>query len=388
MNYPKFGKDVTAEHNKSPIDDLIKEVVQTKTLSPEYDLAMMDRLNEISTALEEQHSDWTPSMGSRSEIDILQNWLEQLSSNIQNRGPTYPPLEMDPITSTIPSNADYDLYPRSSLYGIANNDLSHLATSDNPLAASLLYRHIPINQTTPETRSSSTDTTAAATKATHSPSFWTPGKQTVHVDIEPIDGPAPFDPVDFTCPVITCSEPQPVHLFETGKVHPERIPEEEKETKDAYSDKRNLMHLSNVFTSSDGQKQSKELLSSLLLSSPPPDENAYVAPESQQDDIKSLTIYRESTNSDANDIPDICAQDSAQNDVSPYARLANQLSELSLKDNGDSWQKTQHERHLRIIDELWDALARSRKERIARRLLKDDPYFNVSSINSPLVSVE
>lgn len=381
---PKYEANI-AEHDSNPINELIHDVVKNKMLSPEYDIAMMNRLNEISDALEEQETDWTPSIESQSEIDILQNWFEQLSSNIQSGGPAYPPLEMDPITASTSSHADYALYPNSGLYGGAPiDDLSHLRTSDNPLAASLLCQHLLSTQSLRQSSSSSTGTTTAALKTTQSPSFWNPGKQTVHIDVEPIDGPAPSDPVDFAKQSRICSEVQPIHLFETRKVQPQQSPTDEKETKDVYADKRNLVHLSNVFASSDGERP--------VRNTKAPSNTKYSDSEDDiQDDDGSFLIHDKNkhTDSDTPNIPDIDAENDTQDNTSPYADLVNQLSELSFKENGDSWQQAQRQRHLQAIDELWDALARSRKARIAKRVLKQDSYFNnISTISSPVVSVE
>ncbi|KAG2199565.1 hypothetical protein INT47_012165 [Mucor saturninus] len=144
-------------YSQDPLQELIDDVLQNQS-SPSYDTDMMDRLDSIAPLL--QYNDWSLPCEPEA-IPQLQNWLEQLSANIQTEDDNiYPEL----LTTTKPvlfqqdllSSEDYDLYPK-----LTNQNLCTTSSDKQNSASESSYVHTP-----PHSSSSPLNL---------KPQFWSPG---------------------------------------------------------------------------------------------------------------------------------------------------------------------------------------------------------------------
>ncbi|KAI9270554.1 hypothetical protein BDA99DRAFT_502115 [Phascolomyces articulosus] len=258
-------------NNNNPLQSFLYDAIQAKSLSPDYDTEMMERLDSVSQELQRQSSseNWTPPVNDPNDINALQNWLEQLSANIQTDACLYPEIT-SPAGSgstTMPSNSNFDseLYPSFDMYKYQQQQqqqqqLQHsmetipdwkammMTCSDNPLAASILDQHS--SKLPPSVHSENTASSNENAPSTIGANFWTPGNS-AEVDIQPIDDDSavPSEAIEFESPPpMIYSKPQPLHLFESSREESEVVAKQNIRSTALRNDKRSMMHMLNVFT--------------------------------------------------------------------------------------------------------------------------------------------
>ena len=247
-------------------------------------IEMMERLDNVSHELQRESENWAPSVNDPNDIIALQDWLEQLSANIQTDACLYPEIITSPpssqlgSTTTMPSNPNFDseLYPSFDM----NNNNKHqqfqhrsieasanvipdwkammMTYSENPLAASILDQHttkLPASLHSENTVSSNENASG-----TIGANFWTPGNS-ADVDILPMEDSSdavPSEAIEFNSPPPTIyTKPQPLHLFESSKETSDMAANKQNiQTSSPHNDKRSMMHMMNAFTA-PGTKQTR-----------------------------------------------------------------------------------------------------------------------------------
>ncbi|KAI7870374.1 hypothetical protein BDF14DRAFT_84847 [Spinellus fusiger] len=79
-------------HDHNPLQSLLENVLYDETFTPSYDLGMKHRLESLSQLVKQQESAWSLPTTKPEDINTLQPWLEQLSSNIQTGSCLYPDI--------------------------------------------------------------------------------------------------------------------------------------------------------------------------------------------------------------------------------------------------------------------------------------------------------
>ncbi|CAO3590429.1 unnamed protein product [Absidia cylindrospora] len=114
-----------ATENQDPLRNLLQEVLKNNSLAPEYDMDMMQRLNNISYLMQQNQDSFTLPVSKPNEISALQHWLEQLSANIQTGSCIYPDAMTSPPnhhSATTPTKyKDNDYMDYSSLAALMNS---------------------------------------------------------------------------------------------------------------------------------------------------------------------------------------------------------------------------------------------------------------------------
>ncbi|KAI9487991.1 hypothetical protein BDB00DRAFT_81152 [Zychaea mexicana] len=244
------------------LQNFLYDAIQSTTLSPDYDTEMMERLDSISHELQrQQFNNWTAPVNDPNDINTLQNWLEQLSANIQTDVCLYPeitsPYQLATAGVTMPSNPDNELYP-SAEATIPDWKAMMMTYSDNPLAATLLEQQQQKNKSDlthgmpPSVHSSgntlsSSNSNMNGAASSLGASFFTPGNS-AEVEIQPMEDAGPSEAIEFESSATTMvySKPQPLHLFESSKEETETAKQNVQST--LHSDKRSMMHMLNAFT--------------------------------------------------------------------------------------------------------------------------------------------
>jgi hypothetical protein len=219
------------------------------------------------------------------------------------------------------------------------------------------------------------------------PSFWKPGPTptpTATVKIPSIDGPAPYEEVDFTPDYLQQQQQQqPNSNFETSRTDVEPIPVAHNKLDTSHEIKKEMMHMINVFSSPATQEKdhTKNSDATSITDSKEKDhatttsDTDQVATEDGGDDDSSdhrdesskvdITTTTRSTRPKATmhatlidkSNEDDKKTDTEEDHASPYADLVGLLRNISLK-NDESDTKLR-ERHAQLVDLLWNAALRS-----------------------------
>ncbi|KAI7847940.1 hypothetical protein BDC45DRAFT_333643 [Circinella umbellata] len=279
--------DSTPEYliNNNPLQSLLYDAIQSKTLSPDYDTEMMERLDNVSQELQRQSENWAPSINDPHDINALQDWLEQLSANIQTDACLYPEINTSPSstqlgsTAIMPSNPNFDseLYPNFDIHNINKQQRQSqhhsietsanvipdwkammMTHSENPLAAYILEQHT--TKLPPSIHSENTTLSNENISGSIGANFWTPGNS-ADIDILPMEDNSdavPSEAIEFESPPRTIyTKPQPLHLFESSEETSDTaVTKQNIQTSSPHSDKRSMMHMMNVFTA-PGTKQTR-----------------------------------------------------------------------------------------------------------------------------------
>ncbi|KAI8379706.1 uncharacterized protein BYT42DRAFT_337731 [Radiomyces spectabilis] len=405
--------------SSSPLQDLVMSIIDENPLLPEYDAEMMDRLDSLVTVISDNLDPARQLPVSESnEIHTLQNWLEQLSANIHRPDSIYPSIDQFnepnlPHTSTL-TLEDPDpevitsepfLYPSlqpspplsesasvqpswpATLQQTGGWLLSNLASAGMGLLRKDSPEIASTNTYTPP--SSLTPLSTTKENGAIAPHFWNPTG--VYVPLEPsvssLEGPQPSAIVDFDARTIRSTSGS---SSQNGTVHFETAFEEpvlmvpEKEAPITCDNKKELIHLINVLASPSKENPG----STTQCASTPFSSNDQAAPLNSSSPSASekltevelgnesagcheaTTTVSSSVNDIRNPILDVLATDIKEadtlqpmshttEDTSPYAQLATQLSQLVFEPKDG---KSRKERHIRVINQLWDAASRLAKQ--------------------------
>jgi hypothetical protein len=205
------------------------------------------------------------------------------------------------------------------------------------------------------------------------------------VQIPAIDGPAPYEEIDFT-PEYHQVEQQPDVNFETSRTDVEPIPVAHKKIDTSHATKKEMMHMINVFTSPDQQKDEATKTNEkdkgdtsrtlALDNTTTTDGSSNLQQTTATNKDTKVTISDEANGNDDDPTPidktkacspeeystmTTCLSDNAddeEDNASPYADLVDHLQKISLKSDQDVDLKLR-ERHAQLVDLLWRAAMRS-----------------------------
>jgi hypothetical protein len=223
------------------------------------------------------------------------------------------------------------------------------------------------------------------------PSFWKPGPTptpTATVKIPSIDGPAPYEEVDFTPDYLQQQQQQqPNSNFETSRTDVEPIPVAHNKLDTSHEIKKEMMHMINVFSSpatqdEDHNKNSdatsttsskdKDVAAITATNASDTEQNDHGATDNDSTDESGkfdITTAKRLNNTirpkanmhatliDKSNEDDNKASTEEEDHTSPYADLVVLIRNISLK-NEDSDTKLR-ERHAQLVDLLWNAALRS-----------------------------
>lgn len=384
------------QQQQDPLQDFIVDVLQNHSL-PTYDEDMMNRLNSIAPALQyQQQQDANWSLPCEPDaIPALQNWLEQLSANIQTDENIYPDITVSSSTQqqqqqqqpSMPSTDllttdDYDLYPKLNGTGNAwtSSSPNMATTAITSLSPSLYPQH---NSATSE--SSAVHTPPPSSSDLHrlsypqyqqtAPKFWSPGyihspafnananafsssspsATTVSSSTSSSSPTAfikPSDAIDFSSPTYSNHSNEPNKVFETSVTEASTLtPVYDKASAVSFDNKKELMHMMNVFSSSKADQKYK---SEHASKQGPQDESEHDLEEEDDDEEED---EEENDDDDSTDsIPfahHIQDDDDDEQEKSPYADLVGLIKNLKVED-----EETIRKRHALLVDQLWKAVSR------------------------------
>ncbi|KAG1121934.1 hypothetical protein G6F42_011952 [Rhizopus arrhizus] len=375
------------QQQQDPLQDFIVDVLQNHSL-PTYDEDMMNRLNSIAPALQyQQQQDTNWSLPCEPEaIPALQNWLEQLSANIQTDENIYPDITISsstqqqqqqqqqllPTTDFLTTD-DYDLYPK--LNGTCNTWTSpspNMAATTTSLSPSLYPQN---NSATSESSAVHTPPTSAnscrlSNQQQTAPKFWSPGyihSPAFNVNAlssasattasstsssSPTSFIKPSDAIDFSSPTHTNYSNEPNKVFETSVTEVSTpTPVYDKASAVSFDNKKELMHMMNVFSSSKaGQKYKSE------QEVEQEQEQEGETDEEQSEDTEEEEEEEEEDDDSTDSVPfahHIQDTDDNEQEKSPYADLVGLIKNLKVED-----EETIRKRHALLVDQLWKAVSR------------------------------
>lgn len=232
------------------------------------------------------------------------------------------------------------------------------------------------------------------------PSFWKPGPTpipTATVKIPSIDGPAPYEEVDFTPDYLQQQQQQqPNSSFETSRTDVEPIAVAHNKLNTSHEIKKEMMHMINVFSSpatqdedhtknsdatSTTSSKEKDVAAISTTSDSDTEQKDQVATEDGGNNDKDSTDHRDASGEfgittakrldntirpktnmhatllDKSNEDDKKVNIEDEDHASPYADLVGLLRNISLK-NEESDTKLR-ERHAQLVDLLWNAALRS-----------------------------
>lgn len=402
------------QQQQDPLQDFIVDVLQNQSL-PTYDEGkknlkkswrtlskkprnpytqsdMMNRLNSIAPALQyqqQQGTDWSLPCEPEA-IPALQNWLEQLSANIQTDENIYPDITVSSASTSaaIPadllSSDDYDLYPKLN----ATNMWSSPSPSPNMEASNSISPYHHQNSATSQSSAAHTPPPPPLPprplkqERTAAPKYWSPGY--IHspafnvnafssasatscstLSSSPTSFIKPSDPIDFSSPPTTSSPNytnEPNKIFETSVTEASSLtPVYDKASAFSFDNKKELMHMMNVFSSPKSEQkykqQDQEKEEELKQENEEIKQNQ--DDEEQDEDEYDSEEYDDDASEHSNDsIPFAhhSIQDDDDNDEeakSPYADLVGLIKNLHVED-----EETIRKRHALLVDQLWKAVSR------------------------------
>ncbi|KAL9546216.1 hypothetical protein MBANPS3_006772 [Mucor bainieri] len=382
------------QQQQDPLQDFIVDVLQNHSL-PTYDEDMMNRLNSIAPALQyQQQQDTNWSLPCEPDaIPALQNWLEQLSANIQTDEKIYPDITVSSSTqqqqqqpSMLPTDLlttdDYDLYPKLNNTGNAwaSPSPNMAAAAMASLSPSLYPQH---NSATSDSSAVHTPPSSDLRRSSYqqqqaAPKFWSPGyihspafnanafssaSATTGSSSTSSSSPTslikPSDAIDFSSPTHSNHSNEPNKVFETSVTEASTLtPIYDKASAVSFDNKKELMHMMNVFSSSKADQTYKPEDTSEQEQQ---DEPAQDEPNSEdEEDGESEEEDAEEEDDDDDDSTDsipfahhIQDDDDDEQMKSPYADLVGLIKNLKVED-----EETIRKRHALLVDQLWKAVSR------------------------------
>ncbi|KAI8145499.1 hypothetical protein BJV82DRAFT_39586 [Fennellomyces sp. T-0311] len=345
-------------------------------------LEMMERLDGISHVIQRQPEAWTAPINDQNDINALQNWLEQLSANIQTDSCIYPELTSPqssglPTTVSDSTNLDGDLYPAFDMLRhqpetvIPDWKAMMMTYSDNPLTACLLEQNKNISFP-PSIHSDQTLSTTDNGQHTIAANFWTPGKS-ADVDVQPIEDAVQSEAIEFDTVAMVQSKPQPIHMFESSK---DEADVNSKQKKWSHNEKRNMMHMLNVFTAPGQESTTKQSKSGEIpqpttptggdhVDLKPKDSEPSLSSDEQEptDPIAKLLFSRIADETAESRLKPKQAKDNGS--PSPYAELVDKLRDLTFNDTPA--EERARRRHAAIVDRLWDAVLKAKQANLDKQ---------------------
>lgn len=359
----------------------------------------MERLNSIAPILqyqqEQNSNNWTLPCEPES-IPALQHWLEQLSASVQTDESIYPEIlinsdqqSMKPLDISAPpqllTTDDYDLYPK-----LDDNNVwtSPLASNTNQFPVTPKTNLSPVTFNINQQNTSTSESSAIHTpphdeeeegskppplppRKNINPQFWSPGY--VHSPFS-VDPPSshiteedctPSEAINFSSPTVPKSQystaPAPTVVFETSQeqCNPP-TPVIDSTSTVSFDDKKELIHMINVFSSAKGkQAYKKPPVQKPSSSSPSPTSSSPTSPSPSSSLIQtpssaesSPTIKKQSVTVKATEVD---YNEEEPEVKSPYADLVGLIRNMKVED-----ETTMRKRHVLLIDQLWKAVARTR----------------------------
>lgn len=354
----------------------------------------MNRLNSITPALQyQQQQDTSWSLPCEPDaIPALQNWLEQLSANIQTDENIYPDIMVSsstqqqqqpsmPLTDLLTTD-DYDLYPKFNGAGNAwssptpNMAAAAAAAATTSLSPSLYPQH---NSATSESSAVYTPPSSDLRRPSHqqqesAPKFWSPGyihspafnvnafssaSATTASSTTSSSSPTcfikPSDAIDFSSPTHSNHSNEPNKVFETSVTEASILtPVYDKASAVSFDNKKELMHMMNVFSSSKVEQKYKAEQASKQAQQ---GESDHDQPGSEKDSQEDEDEDEEDDDDDDSASPIPFAHhikdDDDEQDKSPYADLVGLIKNLKVED-----EETIRKRHALLVDQLWKAVSR------------------------------
>ncbi|KAG0186232.1 hypothetical protein DFQ28_008146 [Apophysomyces sp. BC1034] len=410
---PYSFSDMGESKIQDPLQNLLQDVLQNASLSPEYDTDMMERLDSLAHVIH-QSDDWTLPVTEQDDINNMQSWLEQLSANIETGDSIYPDILSPPqnqfyVSATIPEVSIFD--PGHALYpsldgGPDKPEPWSLPINEHASSLDLSSEYLNVF-TSPESLSQNTASQYSTVShedektSTVTANFWGP----VHspkLETMVLERHAPSEPIDFSPSGPSSCTPQPSGQFETTKTETTALTPI-KETNISYQDKKEVLHMLNVFnanndTTSPSPKHKHHR--------PSPNKKEPTTPE-ECNIVTTSPVQMESRAELPNPVMDLLATDFATDnhsrhastrasqsssrrsslssvsshcscashrtvtveasESSPYATLTDMLRELSFQDDGDDAKTTEEttKNENKEATELMKTIEKKDKEDIA-----------------------
>lgn len=402
------------QFGENALDELFTDVLRNQKLSPEYDTDMVDRLNTLSTFVD--NGSLNAQLESPEELDQMQRWLQNLSNNINiSNGYGAPTSHMSSPMSSTASNLQYPtsfamdeksnymntqadlqaVYPQQIMddgsFGYANTNA--LYPSDDMYVRShvqaqpgMQYPMADMQQ--PYEQPSPYDMTAgnighrqhfvaAPQVATN---YWGPTYQTTQNFTSAKDSsPKPSDSVDFSRKNVV--PPSPSSISSSDKVVVDNLPRIKKEDMVDYENKKQMVSMLNVFTSPDSQPVTTKNQAPKVEEKVEP-ECADKSESTKPSEEKLPSKANEIMNLLSSDISGLSIQESATK--SPYANLSESLSTeqkqpaVSQTEKAPAINKDLRQKHYQLVQRLSEALDAMARERTSAKTSIDKSLATVS----------
>ncbi|KAI8368393.1 hypothetical protein EDC96DRAFT_607358 [Choanephora cucurbitarum] len=362
---------VSSSYHQDPIQELIEDVLHNRS-SPKYDTDMIQRLDAIASLIQQDESTSWNLPCEPEAVPALQNWLEQLSADIQvNDSCTNP--QSSPLLSTSPyqqsMHHDYTLPVEAySLYPKLNEDSSWLSPSHDILSSSPTHGYTGISSEDFLNSFSLPDTEVFHDSCRNiRPQLWSPGyisspshqSDSTSLPSYTNSPSKPMSTSSFPPPSSTqssYSEFKPATHFGVQPVKLNALPEyEESNSTSSFTDKRKLITLMNVFSSPKSPVNYKKKTEEEDRSNQTALEGTLSTLPLNHSPIIGSTSSVSSSYSSSSDIeskyPCIYPNESERMS-SPYAGLVELVQKLKVED-----EMTLKRRHSLVVDRLWKAIS-------------------------------
>ncbi|KAI8076411.1 uncharacterized protein B0P05DRAFT_545778 [Gilbertella persicaria] len=351
---------------QDPIQDLIDDVLHNRFL-PNYDSDMMERLNAIAPLIEHDEASHLKLPCELDAIPALQNWLEQLSANILEDNVVYPTmLSSIPSALSTPSfqqqqqsdstrfmpDEEYNLYPT-----LSENNLSPLPPH-KPYYNSTIFSTSSHQPETSASESSMANTPPSyegfrlETPKNMKPQLWSPGYILSPLTSIPSASQRSFEkrPHYYTPsqPMDVTHSPQQNPELNTLGPHTVSNPKIEPASTTSFIDKKELVQMMNVFSSSQSDIEYKKKNQSSPKKSP---ERTPPASPLSTKSLPSVSSFQSNTS----DAEFMCPSSNTEENKtiqSPYASLVDLVQNMKVED-----EKLAKRRHAMVVNQLWKAIS-------------------------------
>ncbi|KAM3583760.1 hypothetical protein VKS41_003735 [Umbelopsis sp. WA50703] len=397
------------QFGENALDELFTDVLRNQKLSPEYDTDMVDRLNTLSTFVD--NGNINTQLESPEELDQMQRWLQNLSNNINiSNGYGAPASHMSSPMSSNPSSLQYPtsfamddkqtyigtqadlqaVYPQQIMddgsFGYANTNAlypsddmyvrSHVQAQPDmqyPMANMQPYEQPSPYGMTAGNIGHRQHFVAAPSVATN---YWGPTYHTTQNFTSAKDSsPKPSDSVDFSKKHV--APPSPSSISSSDRVVVDDLPRIKKEEMVDYENKKQMVSMLNVFTSPDSPVTKDQ--------APKVEEKA--VPETTKSDAEPIkeeppNKVNEIMNLLSSDISGLSIQESATK--SPYANLSESLSTEAKQpavkptEKAPAISKDMRQKHYELVQRLSEALDAMARERTSAKTTMDKSPATVS----------
>ncbi|KAI8980001.1 hypothetical protein BDB01DRAFT_252021 [Pilobolus umbonatus] len=360
------GNQFYANHyQQDTLQGFMNDILHDSSLLPHYDADMMRRLNTIAPAIQYQAPGWILPCQPEA-IPALQNWLEQLSADIDTDDNIYPDiignhnLITPPLLSSDQSHfmfdtSDYDLYPK--LGGM--NTWAAPSTLTTPIANSVFMSESDASSPTSINNKGANSQNDINIQA----QFWSPGYSSspVKYDME-MDEPSLSNPIEFKMNSRTQYEVEPNYYFETSQQETEMATPVINST-ESFENKQYVVSMMNVFSAPNScRKDSGNSLKSDIIIEEEEEETDLTAeeedtvPENEEEEEGEREVISKRTSMTSTsscstcrlECPSISTKDCVE---SPYADLVGLIANMKVES-----EDTIRKRHIAIINTLWKAI--------------------------------